>query len=80
MFYIRTAVCRYVEVLSGQIKTLEKLQNTDLDEARVRSTEAIFSNLEQTEASSKLELCKSKMPAQICQYFQPDIKLSSTEG
>ena len=75
MFYIRMAVCRYVEVLSGKIQTLEKVQVTDLDEARVRSTEATFSDLKLKETSSKSELT----PEQICQYFQPDIESTSPE-
>jgi len=34
MFYIRLAVCRYVGLLSGQLKSVEKLELSDLDETR----------------------------------------------
>ena len=40
MFYVRLAVCRYVELLSGQQKSVEKLELSDLENTRIRSAES----------------------------------------
>lgn len=40
MFYSRSSVCRYVEVMSGKIKSVQKLELKNLDDARIRNSES----------------------------------------
>ena len=59
MFYIRLAVCRYVGLLSGQLKSVEKLEVSDLDDTRIRSAESNRAHVVQRDSSAEVTLsCK----------------------
>ena len=53
MFYIRLAVCRYVGLLSGQQKSVEKLEVSDLDDTRIRSAESNRAHVVQRDSSDQ---------------------------
>ncbi len=70
MFYIRLAVCRYVGLLSGQMKSVEKLELSDLDETRIRSAERRDSNPVHREKLSDTSIEADEGNSIGCKSFQ----------
>ncbi len=78
MFYVRTLACRYVEVMSGQVRTVQKLELKNLEDASIRNPEPTSQPAripDQTARTGPAETCQNCQILDKCSDFVERYKI-----